>query len=484
MNKPTIFRISELHNNKSTVYLFAGEEIPATIPLTESERCYAQDRFNEKDDIVVVNTYARFIYLVRLVDKKQHFEVREALRMKAASMKKLFRENRDEEIAVVAIDTYPLSAIDYAEGISLAVYAFDKFISQEKESKKGKIYPTKIGLKGAFSDKDLESLNITTEAVYWVRDTINEPVSNMDAESFANQVVKLGESAQFDVEILTYDKIKDLEMGGLLAVNRGSVTPPTFSILTHRPENAINEKPIVLVGKGIMYDTGGLNIKTGNYMDGMKGDMAGAAAVAGTMTIVARLRLPIYVIALIPATDNRPSGNAYTQGDIIKMYNKKSVEVANTDAEGRLILADAIAYASNFSPELIIDIATLTGSAANTFGSCATAIMGNADRKYLDLLEKGSEDVFERLAELPFWECYGELIKSDVADICNSSKGKGAGAITAGKFLENFATAPYIHLDIAGTGMISADDGYRVKEFTGIGVRLLAQFLKLYSLQK
>ena len=195
------------------------------------------------------------------------------------------------------------------------------------------------------------------------------------------------------------------------------------------------------------------------------------------MYTIARTGLPLHVIALVPATDNRPGGNAYTQGDIITMHNKMSVEVANTDAEGRLILADAISYASRFKPELIIDIATLTGSAAMTFGNQAIAVMGNADRKYFKLLEDCGNEVYERIAELPFWEEYDEFIKSDNADIKNVG-GREAGAITAGKFLEHFTEYPLIHMDIAGTGGLKKDDFYRLKDGPGAGLRLLATFLK------
>ena len=212
-------------------------------------------------------------------------------------------------------------------------------------------------------------------------------------------------------------------------------------------------------------------------MANMKGDMAGAATVTGVLYIAAKTIIPLHIIGLIPATDNRPGGNAYTQGDIITMYNKMTVEVGNTDAEGRLILADAISYASKYKPELIIDIATLTGSAAVTFGNQAIAMMTNADRKYISLLEECGNEVYERIAELPFWDEYGEMIKSDIADIKNIG-GREAGAITAGKFLEKFAKYPLIHLDIAGTGMLKKDDFYRLKEGPGSGLRLLATFLK------
>jgi len=209
----------------------------------------------------------------------------------------------------------------------------------------------------------------------------------------------------------------------------------------------------------------------------MKGDMAGAATVTGVFYTAARNKLPLHLIGFIPSTDNRPGGNAYTQGDIITMHNRMTVEVGNTDAEGRLILADALSYASKYKPELIITIATLTGSAAVTFSNQAIAMMTNADRKYIKLLEECGYLVHERVAELPFWDEYGEMIKSDVADIRNVG-GREAGTITAGKFLEKFTEFPLIHLDIAGTGLLRKDDFYRLKEGPGSGMRLLATFLK------
>jgi leucyl aminopeptidase len=205
--------------------------------------------------------------------------------------------------------------------------------------------------------------------------------------------------------------------------------------------------------------------------------MAGAATVTGVLHTIASNSIPLHIIGLIPSTDNRPGGNAYTQGDIITMYNKLTVEIGNTDAEGRLILADAISYASKYAPELIIDIATLTGSAAMTFGNQAIAVMTNADRKFINLLDECGKDVYERIAELPFWDEYGELLKSDVADLKNIG-GRAAGAIIAGKFLEKFAEYPLIHMDIAGTEMLKKDDYYRLKNGPASGLRLLATFLK------
>jgi leucyl aminopeptidase len=231
-------------------------------------------------------------------------------------------------------------------------------------------------------------------------------------------------------------------MGGLLAVNKGSIDPPTFSVMEWRPENCINEKPFILVGKGVVYDTGGLSLKpTANSMDYMKCDMAGAAAVAGTMYAVAASRLPLHIIGLVPATDNRPDGNAIVPGDIITMYDGTTVEVLNTDAEGRLLLGDALSWAKQYDPELVIDLATLTGSAAAAIGVQGLVAMQKSADSYYSSLESSGFYTHERLVLFPLWEEYREMIKSDVADLKNIG-GKEAGTITAGKFLEHFTAFP------------------------------------------
>jgi leucyl aminopeptidase len=196
------------------------------------------------------------------------------------------------------------------------------------------------------------------------------------------------------------------------------------------------------------------------------------------MYTAAKTGIPLHIIGLIPSTDNRPGGNAYTQGDIITMHNKLTVEIGNTDAEGRLILADAISYASKYKPSLIINIATLTGSAALTFSSHAIAMMTNAERKYIDLLKQSGDEVYERIGELPFYDEYAEGLKSDVADLKNIGNSREAGAIIAGKFLERFAEYPLIHLDIAGTELLKKDEYYRTKNGTASCLRLLSAFLR------
>jgi leucyl aminopeptidase len=240
----------------------------------------------------------------------------------------------------------------------------------------------------------------------------------------------------------------------------------------------VNKKPLLLVGKGVVYDTGGLSLKpTPNSMDQMKCDMAGAAAVACAMAVVAKRELPVHVVALIPATDNRPGGNAYAPGDVVRMHSGLTVEVLNTDAEGRMILADALSYGERYKPELVMTIATLTGAAMRAIGTYGTAVMGTAPDTEFHRLEHAGMQVFERTARLPFWDEYDDEIKSDVADIKNLGSDL-AGAQTAGKFLARFTTHPFIHLDIAGPAFLTRKDSYRTKGGTGVGVRLFYEFIK------
>ena len=267
-------------------------------------------------------------------------------------------------------------------------------------------------------------------------------------------------------------------MGGLLSVNQGSIDPPRFTIMEWKPKNAKNKKPIILVGKGVVYDTGGLSLKpTQLSMDYMKTDMAGAATVAGIMYVAAKTKLPLHLVALAPSTDNRLSGNAFAPGDIITMYDGTTVEMLNSDAEGRMILADALSYAKKYDPQLVIDMATLTGAAAAAIGKEGIVYMSTAPKNVTNELEESGEEKHERLVRFPLWDEYGDYIKSDIADMKNVG-GKNAGAITAGKFLEKFTSYPWIHLDIAGVAFLHGADGYKGKNATAFGLRLIYNFLQ------
>jgi len=476
--KPEISRISQISADQSVICILGKDEIPDWLNLTQPEREFALKQVIG-EEYIIINSYNKQTYIIRIKESSDEFKKKEELRKSAFNIRKLVRSNNHSELVIASYEAFDGALAAFTEGLMLSFYSFDKYKTR-KESWEKKSYPAKLLIYNGPDDTELKWLIDLTDSVYIIRDLINEPVNHLNAPLLGEEIKKLGHTAGFRVEVMNKGKIEALKMGGLLAVNKGSIDPPVFCVLEWKPENPVNRNPVVLVGKGVVYDTGGLNIKTGDYMENMKADMAGAAAVAGVLYTIAKTGVNVHVIGLIPATDNRPGGNAFTQGDIITMYNKMSVEVGNTDAEGRLILADAISYASKFKPQLIIDIATLTGSAAMTFGNQAIAVMGNADPKYFKLLRECGNEVYERTAELPFWEEYGEMIKSDIADLKNIG-GREAGAITAGKFLENFAEYPLIHMDIAGSGSLKKDDFYRLKEGPGAGVRLLSTFLKRFA---
>jgi leucyl aminopeptidase len=361
------------------------------------------------------------------------------------------------------------------EGLMLSTYRFLKY---RKDAEKERSKLQTIFLPSSITKKKSQELNNTVKAVFWARNMVNEPVSFLTAEQLSEEIMSIGKEIGVSVQVLGKTQLESLKMGGLLAVNKGSIDPPTFTIMEYKPEKPLNKKPVVLVGKGVVYDTGGLSLKpTPGSMDSMKSDMAGAACVAGAVYLSAIQKLNVHVIALIPATDNRPGMNAYTPGDIITMFDGTTVEVLNTDAEGRMILADALSYSDKFKPELVVSVATLTGAAVRAIGTKATVAMGNANDKVFQQLEKAGSQTHERIVRLPFWDEYGEEMKSQIADLKNLG-GPNAGMITAGKFLEHFVKAPYVHLDIAGPSWLDAKEDYKGQGGTGVGVRLLYSYLK------
>ncbi|NEN24553.1 leucyl aminopeptidase family protein [Cryomorpha ignava] len=370
------------------------------------------------------------------------------------------------------------SALAIAEGLWLKNYRFEPY-----KKKKSAFEIKHIGVqKEISSKKEVDSLIAVLDGIYFARDLVNEPANILTAVEMAKRIKDGGKQAGYKVDIMGRTKIKALKMGGLLAVNQGSTKDPTFSVIEYKPAKPKNKKPIVLVGKGIVYDTGGLSLKpTLNSMDIMKCDMGGAAAVAGAIFAAATAGLPIHIVGLIPATDNQPGPDAYGPGDVITMMDGTTVEVMNTDAEGRLVLADALAYAKKLKPELTIDLATLTGSAIAAIGTYAAALMGSAsDATKSKLLEAGTNS-WERLVEFPLWDDYENDLKSDIADIKNLGSSPLAGVIIAGKFLERFTDYPWLHIDIAGPAFLPSARGYLPKGATGFGVNLLFSFFKDYK---
>jgi leucyl aminopeptidase len=367
------------------------------------------------------------------------------------------------------------------EGAVLGDYRYDKYVTA-REGNGGKRVPELV--LAATSDVDRAAVQagidrglVLGDVVCKVRDMVNAPANELTPAEMANRASAAARQFGFRCEVMERRDLKRLGMGGLLAVAQGSDQPPAFIVCEHEgaPRDAA---PYAVVGKGLTFDAGGLCLKPAPKMDEMKGDMAGGAAALGVVEAAARLRLPARVVALVPATENLLGGSAYRPGDILKMLNGKTVFVDNTDAEGRIILADALAFAQRFSPRSIVDLATLTGAALVTLGQVATAVLGT-DRALVHELVEAGDRSFERLWELPLWEEFEELIKSPIADVKNSG-GKHAGAITAAAFLRHFVdTTPWAHLDIAGTAWLDKADGYRPAGGTGVGVRLMIEYIGL-----
>ncbi len=471
---PQISKITELTENSSIASLFDNiEQLPPAL-LSKNELEYLKNKI-EKDNDCTVFKYPNILFFNKIKEEKEKYLQVEAAR-KAGS--KLYDVLKAEKIKTIQLNN--LSESEYLpaflEGLLLAGYTFDKYKKEKEE-----YFLNEISiLDKKITTEQIKEIQILTEAVFYSRDLVNEPLSFLTATQFSKEIEKLGNESGFSVEVFNKNKIEALKMGGLIAVNKGSIDPPTFNILEWKPKNATNKKPVVLVGKGVVFDTGGLSLKpTAKSMDFMKCDMAGAAVVAATLFAVAKNKLPVHVIGLIPATDNRPDGNAYVPGDVITMFDGTTVEIMNTDAEGRLILADALSYAKKYSPKLVIDIATLTGSAGIIAGNHAIVAMGNT-KKYIQKIKQNGEDTFERIIEVPLWEEYAKPLKSPIADLNNLGTREGQTTI-AGKFLEHFTNYNWIHLDAAGVSFNFEKDNYLPVGGTGYGTRLLFNFLKKFN---
>ncbi len=471
-----IKKIDKVPASESIVFLVTESKDTDIKILSTGEIDYIKKQNKKyKKELIALNHLDKWIFIQFIKNEKNIYKRLESCRRAGNKLLCLINENKIDKIIINDLQGNGKETLAFAEGMALGNYQFHKYKKDIKEKKNS------LNLIQIFSNKvnksAVEQLNIIIESTFKCRDLVNEPSSYLNAAKFSEEVQNLAEDAGAKIEILNKNKIEALKMGGLLAVNKGSIEPPTFTIFEWEPKKAVNKNPIVFVGKGVVFDTGGLNIKTGNFMETMKCDMSGAATVAAAIYAIAKAKLPVYVIGLMPATDNRPNANAYAPGDIIKMHNGLSVEIINTDAEGRLILADALSYAQKYKPDLVIDIATLTGAAARAIGKYGIVAMQSKSEKEFERLKKSGENVYERIVEFPFWDEYDDLIKSEIADIKNLGA-KEAGAITAGKFLEHFTDYPYIHLDIAGTAFFEKNDSYRPAGGTGIGVRLLFDFAK------
>lgn len=471
---PKVTKITELKNNISTATIFDNFEQSLFPTLAENEILYIKKKLEKEDDCLVFK-YPGIHFFGKIDNTRRNYFQLQKARLAGS---KLFDTLKAEKIKSVQLAHFsnPDLMSAFLEGLLLSAYSFSKY---KKEKEDSPLEEVCIFEKETTSEQIEELMNLS-QAVYYARDLVNEPLSFLTATQFSKEIEKMGEEAGFSVEVFNKKKIQSLKMGGLLSVNLGSIDPPTFTILEWKPENVKNKKPVVLVGKGVVYDTGGLSIKpTPKSMDYMKSDMGGAATVVASIYAAAKNNLPVYIVGLIPATDNRPDGNAYVPGDVITMFDGTTVEIKNTDAEGRLILADALSYAKKYSPELVIDVATLTGAADIVAGSHGIVGMGNTKEK-LEILKESGEETYERIVEVPLWEEYAKPLKSPIADLNNLGVREAQSTI-AGKFLEHFTSYNWIHLDTAGVSYLFEKDGYRPVGGTGHGVRLLYNFLKRFN---
>jgi len=362
------------------------------------------------------------------------------------------------------------------EGVLLGTYTFRKHITTEAEY--GEINQFLIVTSNQAELPLLEQGcykgRILAEATNLARDMVNEPANYMTPSHMADMATKLAETYGLKISVLEREQMQELGMGALLGVTQGSQQPPKFIILRYQGSDSA-EIDMALVGKGITFDSGGISIKPSEKMGEMKGDMAGGAAVMAAISAIAQLKPKINVMTVVPATENLPGGNALKPGDILTAINGKTIEIISTDAEGRLILADALGYAKKLGAKLMVDVATLTGACRVALGDICSGSFGN-NQELVDKVIAAGAEAGELIWQMPMYEQYKEQNKSEVADIKNTG-GRYAGAITAAQFLAEFVgDTPWVHLDIAGPSMSDKERTYLVKGATGVPVRTLVNF--------
>ncbi|HKL37965.1 MAG TPA: leucyl aminopeptidase [Bacteroidales bacterium] len=476
--EPLFIKTEEQPLDVSVLYLTEKETDLSGYSFSPAELEYLNNQRKKDKRNIHVNSYFKWSYLIVTDTNLPEHELLEDIRIQASALYSTLKKNNHRQLLVVDTLSQPFRLKALLEGLALSHYQFLRHKSTDEDTR-NKLEQIQV-LSDTIGEKELQQWQVVTGAVYHARDLVNEPLSSLNAVQLGEAFQEMAREAGFSIEVFNKKKIEALRMNGLLAVNRGSVDPPSFSVMEWNPTEVRNSRPIVLVGKGVVYDTGGISLKPSSSMGDMKSDMAGAAVVVGILYAAARNKIPVRLIGLVPATDNRPGGNAYTPGDVVTMHDETTVEVVNTDAEGRMILADALSFARQFDPELVFDFATLTGSASVAIGPQGIVTMGNADETVFEQLIQSGLNTYERLVRLPLWKEYKEMIKSDVADLKNAG-GREAGAITAGKFLEHFTRYSWVHFDIAPTAFLEKHDSYRGKGGTGTGIRLMYDFLNQYT---
>ena len=449
------------------------------VPWDSVKNAIRESKFEGRCDesITILSGEPRKVTLIGLgkEDSITHRGVRGAVTAAGRTAKK----HRDARIALFLPIPLPrmdanATALALADALAQSDYKYDPYITEKKEQKR-------IAIRGTVLAPEADAKRLAPEAkavaaaVETVRNLGNAPANLMTPAELASRAEEVCKRVGVKCTVYGMREITRMKMGGLLAVNRGSDLEPRFVVMEYAPRKA--KAHVALVGKGITFDSGGISIKPAEKMEEMKFDMCGAAAVIGVIEAAATLALPVKLTAVFAATENLPSGSAYKPGEIITMMSGKTVEIVNTDAEGRMILADALHYVSQLKPDHVIDYATLTGACVVALASEAAGLFSNDDELARKLIESG-ERVGERLWRLPAWDEYKELIRSEWADVKNSG-GRWGGAITAAVFLKEFVDCPsWAHLDIAGTAYAESENAREARGATGAGVRVTLEFLR------
>ena len=407
---------------------------------------------------------------------------KDTIRFVSGKMAQKARELKLSEFSIISPPSFvvdPISAVSQIiEGTKMALYKFEKFKTEKIENSPNL---TIVVSKSNKITKAVKIAEIVANGTIFTKSIANLPPNECTPTTLANFAKTLSKKNKMKCKIISEPELKKKGFGGISAVGQGSRNQPKLIILEHN-HGGKNDKPIVIVGKAVTFDTGGISLKPGAAMDEMKFDKCGGCTVLGIMKSISELKLPINVVGIVPSVENMPGGESYRPGDIIKLYSGKTAEILNTDAEGRLILADALSYGEkHYSPKAIIDFATLTGACIVALGTNVAAIISN-DEKLTKKINESSKRTTEEVWELPLNQDYMDMIKSDVADMKNVGIGRAAGTITAAAFLKNaIGETPWTHIDIAGvawTQTATKEKSYNPKGATGFGVRLILDYLQ------
>jgi leucyl aminopeptidase len=444
----------------------------------------------KKGEFTLVHTLGRITparVLVAGLGKQDTFDA-ERVRTVSARALRYLRGKGVSDVATVLLGTgtggldVGVSAQAIVEGAVLGLYRFDKYKSDTSD--RGDIETLTIATQDSTGldevKRGVELGQTLADAVNLCRDVSNEPANFMTPTQLSEVALDVARGGGLEIQVLERGEMSDLGMGAILGVASGSAQPPKLIVLRYRGDEADESNNLALVGKGITFDSGGISIKSAANMGAMKGDMAGGGAVITAMAVIAKLAPKINVTAIVPATENMPGGRAQRPGDIVTTMSGKTIEIDNTDAEGRLVLADAVTYARSLGFGRIVDVATLTGAISTSLGKICSGVFGS-DQALVDSVLEAGAHTGERFWQLPMYDEYREQYKSDVADMKNTG-GAPAGSITGAQIIGEFADgAAWVHLDIAGTSRTESTKGYTPKGATGVAVRTLARLAQILA---